>query len=377
MAMLSGPESGAQARKVLLEGDVERPVEAVFDGPVALDGVGAGWGVERARDDVEALLAGDPAPVLDCGLDLGGGGEAGEARRAGVGVVGVQPSGDVGDAGCSGLDAAAALVDGGRHVQLGGGRGVEIGPQFGVQGRLVGLDRQEVVGTGGGDRLGGGRVAAHGVDGDQRALQVEPLQQRRDGPDLVGLVLHRLLAQHQPAPGGEGGDQVQRVSAPGVVVAAPHALAVDGHKVGAIGKGLLDPGQKAGGEQRPIHPVHQRRHPVGAGNAMVVGREATQEVQVRLAPGDDVLVVVTVRHRPAHGQEQHFLERVGHLPGLARVAEGGELVQQQGQSRLGAKQVIHEALPNQRASSESSQRRCRNSDPQRQPAIGVNLSSEP
>jgi len=63
--------------------------------------------------------------------------------------------------------------------------------------------------------------------------------------------------------------------------------------------------------------------------------EAAQERQMRLAPIDDVLVIVAARDRPAHHQEQHLGQRIGDLPGLPRILDLREVIEQQAQPRLG------------------------------------------
>jgi hypothetical protein len=72
---------------------------------------------------------------------------------------------------------------------------VEIALDIVVRAGLVVLRGEPVVGAsiedGGGD-LG---PAAHGGDGDQRALQIEALKQQRDGGDFVRLRVGGLLAK--------------------------------------------------------------------------------------------------------------------------------------------------------------------------------------
>ena len=72
-----------------------------------------------------------------------------------------------------------------------------------MQGRLVVLHGQEVIDLRVEDALGDIRIASHGVDGDERAFKVDAFQKRRDGGDLVGFFVDCLLAQHQPAGGGQ------------------------------------------------------------------------------------------------------------------------------------------------------------------------------
>ena len=95
------------------------------------------------------------------------------------------------------FDTAVVAVGG-----LGGleflGRGVvEIAFDVVVQSGLVVFDGEEVVGAaledGGGD-LG---LAAHGIDGDQRAFQFEALEQQRDGGDFVGFDVGGFLAEDE------------------------------------------------------------------------------------------------------------------------------------------------------------------------------------
>ena len=55
---------------------------------------------------------------------------------------------------------------------------------------------------------------------------------------------------------------------------------------------------------------------------------------MRLAPGGDVVVVVAVRHGAADHQQQHLRERVGDPPHVARVLDGGEMLQQHAEAGL-------------------------------------------
>ena len=59
------------------------------------------------------------------------------------------------------------------------------------------LQRQEIIGLSHHDSFGDGRLAAHGVNGDQGSGERQAFEQQRNGGDLVGLVRRRLLAKHQ------------------------------------------------------------------------------------------------------------------------------------------------------------------------------------
>ena len=77
---------------------------------------------------------------------------------------------------------------------------------------------------------------------------------------------------------------------------------------------------------------------------MVIGK-AAQELQVRLAPVDDVFVVVAIGDRGADRQEQHLPQRIGDAPRLAHIFDRCEMLQKQRQARLGKAPIVHENTP--------------------------------
>ena len=79
--------------------------------------------------------------------------------------------------------------------------------------RLVVLDGDHAVAAAGDDLLDDLLLAAHRVDRDQRAGQVDLLQELRDGRDLVGLGVGGDLAQRDPLLAGPGADDVQGAEA--------------------------------------------------------------------------------------------------------------------------------------------------------------------
>src|SRR5437879_3743230 len=76
----------------------------------------------------------------------------------------------------------------------------------------------------GGDFL----LTAHGVDGDDGSLQVQDFEKLRDGGNLVGFAIDRLLAQQQMVLTRPGADQMQRALAGSGVERASQGLAIDG-----------------------------------------------------------------------------------------------------------------------------------------------------
>ena len=67
-----------------------------------------------------------------------------------------------------------------------------------MQGALVALQGQHVVGARGLQFLHDGPLAAGGVNRDQGRVQDQALEQAGDGRDFVALGLARLLGQGQP-----------------------------------------------------------------------------------------------------------------------------------------------------------------------------------
>ena len=61
--------------------------------------------------------------------------------------------------------------------------------------------------------------------------------------------------------------------------------------------------------------------------------KAAQEGEVRLAPIDDVVVIVAARDRAAHHQKQHLAQRIEDLAALPRIRDLGEMIKQSGEPR--------------------------------------------
>ena len=224
------PEALAQAGLVIVEGDVQNPVQAVFDAPMAAHRLAGPRGIEGRRGDLVAGFSVRLAAPLD---DRPG---YGRCRRPRAGAIppGSGRSPDSQSTSRTTLVVRCSMrpcplswvVWVSTACRRGGG---EAGLDLGAQAGLIGLDRQQVVGAGIPDRPGDRAVGGDGIDRDQRAAQPvllgEPGQQERNGGQLVGFARHRLLPQHQTGGRGDGGDEVDRLRPRGAVVAAPRRLA--------------------------------------------------------------------------------------------------------------------------------------------------------
>src|SRR5215472_8332850 len=137
------------------------------------------------------------------------------------------------------------------------------------------------------------------------------------------------LDKESPIQGMEGFEPLA------LVVGASGGLAVDGDDVVPLWPHGGDEGLEAAREQRRIDPVHQIAQPAGARHAVMEVTEAAQEIEVVLAPKDDLVEVVAGGDRGAGHQEQNLLERVGDAPALALVVQLGKVLEQDRQSVRG------------------------------------------
>ena len=197
----------------------------------------------------------------------------------------------------------------------------------GAQRALVALQRQHVVRLLLDDRRGDLLLAAHGVDGDDRPLQREQLQQLGDGGDLVGFLRHLGLAEHQALPARPGRDHVDRRLGPALLIGAPQRLAVDGDDVGAELGERADPGDEAALELLGIERREQVAQLVVRRRAVLERPEAAQKLKLLLAELGDLHPALGGGQHGHQAQQQHLVERIPHLAGLARVFEGLEMLQ--------------------------------------------------
>jgi hypothetical protein len=77
-----------------------------------------------------------------------------------------------------------------------------------ARGSLIALQRENVIGLFPDDFRGDVALTAHRVDRHHRALDRHHVEQRRNGDNLIRLLVHLYLAQHDALPCREGGDDV-------------------------------------------------------------------------------------------------------------------------------------------------------------------------
>src|SRR5208337_536912 len=100
---------------------------------------------------------------------------------------------------------------------------------------------QDVVGFLVDDFLRDVALAAHGVDGDDRALDRQHVEQGGNGDDLVRLLVHLRLREYEALARREGRDHVNGILA-ALAPRPPRGLSVDGDDVERSFGQRADPG---------------------------------------------------------------------------------------------------------------------------------------
>jgi hypothetical protein len=203
----------------------------------------------------------------------------------------------MGDPAAAKLDAAMAAVGGGENLAWLCRLALEEEAHVLGQGRPIVLENEQLIGASGADRFGDVLLAADGVDGDERAFEFEAREQKRNGDDLVALLVDRFLAEHQALARGPGRDQMQRRAAGRVRPAS--SLAVDRHNVGRLLAQALGPSDEAFGKQLGRQRVHDVVERIVRGNAAHKRQKAPEKRELVHGPALDVGEIFGAGHGPA------------------------------------------------------------------------------
>jgi hypothetical protein len=168
-------------------------------------------------------------------------------------------------------------------------------------------------------------LAPHRIDRDDRPFDRQHRQQFGDRDDLVGLFRDFDLAEHQTLAGGEGGNHVDGGFAGALGPA--HGLAIDGNHAGWNAGQRGNPCDKA-----PLKLIGVQ-HRQDVAEVAVVRRtilertEAAKKCQLLDPEQGDLGESFAPGKHAEQAQQQDLIERVGHLPLLARVVEVFEMTQ--------------------------------------------------
>ena len=328
----------AEAGLVVGEGDVEHPVQAVLDRPVPADrGGGVGRGEGAGGDEVAGLGAGR-APGLDAGLGADEAGGAGQAQLAREAAGAVEPVGLAEHGGAALLDAAVALVE--------VGRGSRARRPASAKAASTSARRLGWLALTASSQSAPWAVIARAMSALVAMASMEtsapfspssaPSRSRSGGMAASSFALSGTAscASTRRAVVAKAETRCSGAAPGAAVVAAARGLAVDRHEIGLLRPALPHPGGEGGGEERGVDPVHQDGEPALAGNAVLVGQVPAEEVEMRRAPGGDVLVVVAVGDGAADDEQQDLRQRMQDPPHVARVLDLGEVIEQRREARL-------------------------------------------
>lgn len=195
------------------------------------------------------------------------------------------------------------------------------------QAGLITFHRQQVVRLFVDDQPGNRLLAAHGVDTDQKALEVQRLQQFRASRDLIALARHLLLTKQQAEFGRERTDHVNGLLAASTRTA--HRFAFDRNRPAQRRDRLADQAAETALKSFWIKLLEDAKERVFRGDAVLEHHEAPQPALVCTRPFDDIFHRVTIREHSSDRHHQNF-QKVMPRPvaRLARVFQPGQNVHQ-------------------------------------------------
>lgn len=126
---------------------------------------------------------------------------------------------------------------------------------------------------------------------------------------------------------------MQRILAAAAVVGVARSLApclrrLDGDDLGIGIAQARHPGHEAIRERLRRQGIDHVVERVVRGNAVREGQKPAPERLLPVGPARDLHEILRPRHRPAQHDQQHLRRRIDRLPRLARVLEGGKLIEQ-------------------------------------------------
>ena len=165
---------------------------------------------------------------------------------------------------------------------------------------------------------------------DDRPLDGQQVQQFGDGDDLVGLLGHLDLAEHQALARRKGGNHVDwRVALP-LLAGPPGGLAIDGDDpLGSSGQRGY-PGDEAALELLVVQHGEDIAKMVVRRRAVGEAAEAAQKVQLLAAEQGDVGDGLRAGQDGDEAEEQDLFQRVVHLPPLAGIFQIIEMTKNYG-----------------------------------------------
>src|SRR5579883_2390356 len=224
----------ADAALILVEGDIQHPMDLILDPPMAPSRLPERFGGQVGAEQVVPALAAALVAEAPFGFDHANRLQARPLMlllqpRQHVGI-GDHPTPSDFDPSVA-LVHAPILVD--NHVLDGLRLGVRKHPDHvGVEGFLILLECQDVVSPLLDNLSGDLALAAHRVDCDNAASDGQYAQEFRDSGDLVGFVVDLDLGQDETIGARPRRDHMDRGFPVGTVAGTAHRFAIDGDDLG-------------------------------------------------------------------------------------------------------------------------------------------------
>jgi hypothetical protein len=153
------------------------------------------------------------------------------------------------------------------------------------QTRLIAFDRQQIIRLLADDLAGYCLLTPHGIDADQKALEIEGVEQFWNGRDLVAFARHLLLPEHQPQFRRKGADHVDRLFAARTGTA--HRFTIDGDRSIQLRDHLTHPTPEAGLKTLRVEQAKDAQERVLRRNAVLERHEPPQPAFVHARPFHD------------------------------------------------------------------------------------------
>ena len=177
-----------------------------------------------------------------------------------------------------------------------------------AQGRLVLIDREDVIGAVAHDLLRNRGLTVHRIDGHDGPADLQEAQQPGDARDVVGFLRGDNLPQGHFLRVRPGAHDIQCGPAIATIVRAAQAFAVDRHHFTVLD--LCDglrPGDEGFLERAGGNPRHHLTPKISGGDAVVIGRNRPSHTRSsRPEVGNDAPAIGAAHHGPDAQQQILF-----------------------------------------------------------------------
>jgi hypothetical protein len=194
---------------------------------------------------------------------------------------------------------------------------------------LVAFEGEQIVGLVFDDPVGDRNLAAHGIDGHQRSLELigfgQVVEKPRGSGDFIGFLGHAELSQDQSGIARIGTQRMEGFEPLAHVVGAARGLTVDGDQIVPVGPERRNPAFETASEQHRSDAIDQRPQPASARDAEMKRREP-QKIQMMLAPCDDVVEIVTPGDGGAGQKQKDLGEGIYDPPRLPAIVDLREML---------------------------------------------------